>query len=41
MASRAGVMCLYRCRWQVELLLKEWTSYNGLKGFVTGQKAIA
>lgn len=35
------VMRLYRCRWQVELLFKEWKSYNRLKGFVTGQKAIA
>ncbi|KTA86978.1 hypothetical protein VO71_21075 [Aeromonas salmonicida subsp. smithia] len=34
------VMRLYRCRWQVELLFKEWKSYNNLKGFVTGQKAI-
>jgi hypothetical protein len=31
------VMCLYRCRWQVELLFKEWK----FKGFVTGPKAIA
>ncbi|MNQ83523.1 Transposase DDE domain protein [compost metagenome] len=35
------VMRLYRCRWQVELLFKEWKSHNRLKGFVTGQKAIA
>ncbi|MGL6049251.1 MAG: IS4 family transposase [Aeromonas salmonicida] len=35
------VMRLYRCRWQVELLFKEWKSYNSLKGFVTGQQAIA
>ena len=35
------VMSLYRCRWQVELLFKEWKSHNRLKGFVTGQKAIA
>ncbi|MGL5990875.1 MAG: transposase, partial [Plesiomonas sp.] len=35
------VMRLYRCRWQVELLFKEWQSYNSLKGFVTGQQAIA
>ncbi len=34
-------MCLYRCRWQVELLFKEWKSHNRLKGFVTGEKAIA
>jgi hypothetical protein len=34
------VMSLY-CRWQVELLFKEWKSHNWLKGFVTGQKAIA
>ena len=40
MASRQ-VMSLYRCRWQVELLFKEWKSHNRLKGFVTGQKAIA
>lgn len=35
------VMRLYRCRWQVELLFKVWKSHNRLKGFVTGQKAIA
>jgi Transposase DDE domain len=35
------VVRLYRCRWQVALLFKEWKSYNRLKGFVTGQKAIA
>jgi hypothetical protein len=35
------VMSLYRCRWQVELLFKEWKSHNRLKGFVTGEKAIA
>jgi hypothetical protein len=35
------VMRLYRGRWQVELLFKEWKSHNNLKGFVTGQKAIA
>ncbi|MBL0616838.1 MULTISPECIES: IS4 family transposase [Aeromonas] len=35
------VMRLYRCRWQVELLFKEWKSHNNLKGFVTGQQAIA
>jgi hypothetical protein len=34
-------MSLYRCRWQVELLFKEWKSHNRLKGFVTGEKAIA
>ncbi|WP_429060663.1 IS4 family transposase [Aeromonas veronii] len=37
----ARVMSLYRCRWQVELLFKEWKSCNRLKGFVTGQKALA
>ena len=26
------VMSLYRCRWQVELLFKEWKSHNRLKG---------
>lgn len=35
------VMSLYRCRWQVELLFKEWKSHNRLTGFVTGQAAIA
>jgi hypothetical protein len=35
------VMSLYRCRWQVELLFKEWKSHNRLRGFVTGQQAIA
>jgi IS4 transposase len=39
--SAERVMKLYRCRWQVELLFKEWKSHNRLKGFVTGQKAIA
>ncbi len=39
--SAEQVMSLYRCRWQVELLFKEWKSHNRLKGFVTGEKAIA
>ncbi|WP_420481451.1 transposase [Aeromonas caviae] len=36
--SAEQVMSLYRCRWQVELLFKEWKSHNRLKGFVTGRK---
>ena len=36
--SAEQVMSLYRCRWQVELLFKEWKSHNRLRGFVTGRK---
>ena len=36
--SAEQVMSLYRCRWQVELLFKEWKSHNRPKGFVTGRK---
>lgn len=39
--SAEQAMSLYRCRWQVELLFKEWKSQNRLKGIVTGEKAIA
>ncbi len=35
------VICLSHYRSQVELLFKEWKSYNSLKGFVTEQKEIA
>ncbi|MGI9571461.1 MAG: IS4 family transposase, partial [Desulfobulbia bacterium] len=35
------VMKLYRLRWQVELLFKEWKSYNNLHAFVTRQPQIA
>ena len=31
---------LYRFRWQVELLFKEWKSYANLHRFNTGKKAI-
>ncbi len=34
-------MSLYRCRWLVELLFKEWKLHTRLEGFVTGEKAIA
>jgi IS4 transposase len=39
--SAEQVMSLYRCRWQVELLFKEWKLHNRRKGFVTGEKVIA
>ncbi len=29
-------MSLYRCRWQVALLFKEWKSHNRLKGVCDG-----
>ncbi len=35
--SAEEVSRLYRVRWQIELLFKEWKSYNNLKKFVTRQ----
>jgi hypothetical protein len=35
--SSEYVMKLYRIRWQIELLFKEWKSHNNLKKFVTRQ----
>jgi hypothetical protein len=35
--SGEDVMKLYRIRWQIELLFKEWKSHNNLKKFVTRQ----
>lgn len=35
--SGEDVMKLYRARWQIELLFKEWKSYNNLKRLVTRQ----
>jgi hypothetical protein len=32
---------LYRLRWQIELIFKEWKSYSNLHGFATGIKEIA
>ncbi|WP_028117154.1 IS4 family transposase [Ferrimonas senticii] len=36
--SAEDVNRLYRVRWQIELLFKEWKSYNNLKKFVTRQQ---
>ena len=36
-----SVRCLYRLRWQVELLFKEWKSYANLKPYCTRKAAIA
>jgi hypothetical protein len=35
--SSEDVMKLYRIRWQIELLFKEWKRHNNLKKFVTRQ----
>lgn len=39
--SAEQVMSRSSCRWLVALLFKKWKSHNRLKGFVTGEKAIA
>lgn len=39
--SPATVRTLYRLRWQVELLFKEWKSYANLHAFPTGKAGIA
>jgi hypothetical protein len=36
-----AVRCLYRLRWQIELLFKEWKSYANLKAFCTRKAPIA
>lgn len=36
-----SVRCLYRLRWQVELLFKEWKSYANLQAFGTRKAPIA
>lgn len=36
-----AVRCLYRLRWQVELLFKEWKSYANLKPYCTRKAPIA
>ena len=36
-----SVRCLYRLRWQVELLFKEWKSYANLKSYCTRKVPIA
>ncbi|GAA4880530.1 transposase [Ferrimonas pelagia] len=36
--STEDIMRLYRVRWQIELLFKEWQSFNNLKRFVTRQE---
>lgn len=35
-----AVRCLYRLRWQIELLFKEWKSYANLKAFCTRKAPI-
>lgn len=35
------IATLYRLRWQIELLFKEWKSHANLRGFDTGKSAIA
>ena len=35
-----SVIKLYRLRWQIELLFKEWKSWNNLRKFNTGKKEI-
>jgi len=39
--SPADIYALYRLRWQVELLFKEWKSYCNLHRFGTGKEPIA
>ncbi len=36
--SSEDVMRIYRVRWQIELLFKEWKGFNNLKRFVTRQE---
>ena len=36
-----AIRCLYRLRWQVELLFKEWKSYANLKPYCTRKAPIA
>lgn len=36
-----SIRCLYRLRWQVELLFKEWKSYANLKPYCTRKAPIA
>ena len=38
--SASDVVKLYKLRWQIELLFKEWKSWNNLKKFNTGKKEI-
>ena len=39
--SAEQVMKLYRLRWQIELLFKEWKSHNNLRKFNTRQRYLA
>jgi IS4 transposase len=38
--SAVDITKLYRLRWQIELLFKEWKSWNNLRKFNTGKKEI-
>lgn len=41
LVSSEMVAIIYRLRWQIELVFKEWKSYANLHGFITEKPAIA